>query len=83
MNREEAVRENSKIQQAILQLNAGIRRIEKGKTYVIKNNMGEHSNADRAMYNIGVEIEIGLSYLCRAVSMLGTRQRNIKKFMEE
>lgn len=83
MNREEAVRENSKIQQAILQLEAGIRRIEKGETYVIKNNTDKHYNADREMYNIGAEIEIGLSYLGRAVSMLKTRQRNIKKFMEE
>lgn len=82
MNREEAVRENSKIQQAILQLEAGIRRIEKGETYVIKNNMDEHYKADREMYNIGAEIEIGLSYLGRAVSMLKTRQHNIKKFIE-
>ena len=83
MNREEAVRENSKIQQAILQLEAGIRRIEKGETYVINNNMDKHYNADREMYNIGAEIEIGLSYLGKAVSMLKTRQRNIKKSLEE
>ena len=83
MNREEAVRENSKIQQAILQLEAGIKKKKKGETYVIKNNTDEHYNADREMYNIGAEIEIGLSYLGRAVSMLKTRQRNIKKFMEE
>ena len=83
MNREEAVRENSKIQQAILQLEAGIRRIEKGETYVINNNTDKHYNADREMYNIGAEIEIGLSYLGRAVSMLKTRQRNIKKSLEE
>lgn len=82
MNREEAIRENSKIRQAILQLEAGIRRIEKGETYVLKNKMDEHYKADREMYNIGAEIEIGLSYLGRAVSMLKTRQHNIKKFIE-
>lgn len=83
MNKEKAIKENSKIQQAILQLEAGIRRIEKGETYVIKNNTDEHYIADREMYSIGAEIEIGLSYLGRAVSMLKTRQRNIKEFMEE